>query len=119
MTLSVVTSRTTWLVESAMNRSPAASTATSDGLDSEAEVAWPPSPPYPYEPPATVWMTPSGVTSRTAAPVISSMNTSPDASTDRPTGRPTAAEVAGPPSPLSSLTPSPAKVWITPSGVTL
>src|SRR5438552_17933212 len=80
-------------------------------------MAGPPSPEEPIVPlPATVLMTPFGVTLRIR--LKSAMNRLPVASAATPWGAPRDALVAGPPSPEPALLPLPATVLIIPSRVT-
>ena len=103
------TSRMALLKVSAMNRSPAPSTATPCGSFSCAAVAGPPSPENPPRPsfalsaaksPATVVMIPVLASTRRITLLdASAMYTSPAASTATPVGVFSAARFAGPPSP--------------------
>src|SRR3974377_321638 len=106
--------------ESTKRKFPSGSTARAIGLLSCAEVAGPPSPAKPAVPfPATVLITPSGVTLRIRLLLKSAMKRLPAQSKARPVGELSFAEVAGPPSPEKPSDAVPTTVLITPSGVIL
>ena len=95
---------------------PSGPNATSYGVRSRAEVAWPPSPVFPAVPvPATVEMMPAGVTLRILLLPESAMNRFPAASNASRTGAFSRAEVAWPPSPVLPEVPVPAMVVMVPS----
>jgi hypothetical protein len=110
------TLRMRWLNVSAMNRLPAASTATPWGNQILALVAGPPSPEKIALPvPATVVITPVAVaTLRTRLFNVSAMNRLPAASNATPVGWLRLALVAGPPSPEKSSAPVLATVVMMP-----
>jgi hypothetical protein len=92
--------RTWFPTDSVMYRLPAPSNAMPYGLFSVAAEGGPPSPLTPGVPgPATVWMTPSVVTSRMQLLAESAMKTLPLLSTATPWGAFNSAAVAAPPSP--------------------
>src|ERR1035438_6570248 len=105
------TLRTTQLPVSAMYRLPSESSARPVGPLSNADVAGPPSPPYPGPPvPAKVVITPWGEILRTTEFPESATYRSPEVSGAIPTGPSSDASTAGPPSPEYPGRPFPAMV---------
>jgi len=116
-----------WAPGSAMNKSPALSTATPHGQAREALFAGPPSPAGQLWPlqgafpvPATVVMAPSGETMRIRPLPLSAMYTFPERSTFTSDGLLSSAAAAGPPSPEKQQlkSPFPTTVSMIPSVVT-
>src|SRR5437660_1458336 len=109
---------------SAMNRSPARSTATGFGPFSRTLVAGPPSPETAVPPPATVVMIPLAATLRIRLDAASVMYKLPARSTATAAGGDNVALAAGPPSPSGKQPifpgqPMPATVVMVPLGETL
>ena len=100
------TFRILWFPLSAMYSVPVKSIAMPAGYDNCAEVAATPSPADPDDPvPATVWISPSGVTRRMRCPLNSAIYSPPKASTATLRGEFSWAATAGPPSPADPAWP--------------